>query len=219
MLPKRGSAEYLKIVNSVREQIEKKSYAVINLEHVFTESFGQAWFQSMPNKVSSQLYGDEFLYESPAGQVRVPISKNHEQSVAQFQEWFSHLIQDASGYQIESGYTGVRLSTETERGMNFDRWHPDGHAWTVSMAAVGIGTEGLGPIPQGFSMARAPTIVGGDIDWAKVCVGCRPFTVPRGHALIISGKNNREAESKFPPLIHRSPLEFGERLLFISRYQ
>lgn len=217
-LPERGSAEYLAIVESVREQFLAKSYAVVNLESIITEGFGQSWFRSMPHEVASQISRDEFLYESPAGRVAEPISQDHKRSIAVMKEWFAVILQDAIQFRSSSSYASVRLSTATEKTLNLETWHPDGGTAVVTLAPSGPGTEGLGAIPKGLSMAKVPTTLGGHIDWLKICEGCRPFVVPRGHALIFMGSQDRSPEPMFSPMIHRTPLEFGERVLFVFRY-
>lgn len=217
-LPERGSAAYIQIVESIREQFLAKSYAVVNLESIFTEALGKSWYLSMPHKVGSQISRDEFLYESPEGRVAESISQDHKRSIAATKEWFSVILQDAIQFRSGSSYASVRLSTATEKTLNLEMWHPDGGTAVVTLAPFGPGTEGLGAIPKGLSMAKAPTTLGGHIDWLKVCQGCRPFIVPRGHALIFMGTQDRSPEPIFSPLIHRTPLEFGERVLFVFRF-
>lgn len=217
-LPERGSPEYVRLVESVRQQFASNSYAILNLESIFTKVLGEAWFLSMPHKVSSQILRQEFLFESPEGRKVEPVSRNHRESIAAIHGWFADIIQDAIPLRVRGGYTNVRLSTSTEKALNLDSWHEDGGTAVVTLSVLGPGTEILGVIPKEASKSKLPTTVGGNIDWPKVCVGCQPLIVPRGHAVIFMGSQDRSPNPIHPPTIHRTPLEFAERVLFVMRY-
>lgn len=240
-LPRRGTPTYRAMVSQVASQLlATRSFATLDLTRVFQPALIRRWQMSFPIEFASQLHRESIL-PSESGHVMAQSRQAYEaqlHATRELQDWFRTFLLDvtkpvlAEAYgvaggskslpqwaQVGEGFAAIRNSTAAEKSLLFGEWHPDGGGLSVTLSTKGAGTEVLGGVPISYVKSGAD-IHGKGEKWLSLCEGCRPFTVPTGHALILIGSSAiaRGEEVVFTPTIHRTPSYTGERQLFLFRY-
>ncbi len=220
-LPKKGSDDFQLLVESLKSQLDfTHSYAVIDLRKWLSTQVGSDWYQSLPNEMSSQISSGNILSKDRDGKIVVkPNSSEMQNGINVLTAWMRELIDGALQGQVPlaSGFTNLRLASSSKNtDQKVEDWHVDGgHAPSVTISLIGPGTEVLGPAPSGYTKREYQSFRAEA--WENLCSGCKPFIVPPGFALVFFNAGSPEL-GLGQPMIHRTPKNFDERLLFVMRY-
>lgn len=218
-LPSKSSKKYKQLVINTQLQLnQNKTYALIDLREFLTEVLGETWFNSLPKDISSQISnGGEILYQQNQKLVVDKPTESQIRGVENLKLWMQEFLIEVLGNQkdINSGFFNVRLARDDNNAVKFDEWHVDGGGASVTLSLYGKGTEILGP--ASFESQKLSYYAQrGDV-WERICKGCKPTIVPAGVALVFFG-NKSGVNGLWNPLVHRTPLEAGDRLLIVLRY-
>jgi hypothetical protein len=218
--------KFSEIVGSLREQMNRQHFALIDLRDFLPEDAGELWFQTMPNERPSYYdsLSPHFKYRKDDEKIQFAASPMQVEGLLKLQDLFKRLLTEVFHGRIPLFSDGpqMRLQVVGSEGVS-DNWHLDGRATrlTVTIAIHGEkGTEYLVAFPRDEMQPFPKSLLGSFLEspaFEKLTEGYVPQVAPRGFALVFFGTNERLPASMYP-LIHRSAQGRGNSVLFLSRY-
>lgn len=209
-LPKIDSPKFADIVYKVKSQLEQsRSFAIVDLRDMVNPALITALDEVMKHGPLSTRFSVSRPDKAPESEMEFGIWL----FAKELDSWFQSLIKATKLVYVEDvniANSEMRQSRNGE-GPKSDAWHIDGGRAAVTLSFKGPGTSVLGAYKNSLDLLRRGTteelLLAG-------CVGCEPFTVPAGHALIFFAQ---QAPEGFYPTIHATPKTNQDRILFIFR--